>query len=265
MSKNRPYQICTKTIMDTSDPNIVFDEKGISDYYHNFHENILPNWHTDEKGFTELMQVADKIKKEGIGKDFDCIIGLSGGLDSSYVAYVAKEILGLRPLLFHVDAGWNTDKIDVVSDILKIPCPDASFDIILCSEVLEHVPEPTHAILEFSRLLKPNGLLILTAPFASFLHMAPYHFSTGFTRYWYEHHLAIRGFSITVLEPNGSWSSVLMQELQRLSGLARANKSLYWPFIFLYTYLGCTYLRLHKYLAQPDFACFGFHCVAVKL
>lgn len=162
-------------------------------------------------------------------------------------------------------AGWNTDKIDVVSDILKIPCPDASFDIILCSEVLEHVPEPTHAILEFSRLLKPNGSLILTAPFASFLHMAPYHFSTGFTRYWYEHHLASRGFSITELEPNGSWSSVLMQELQRLSGLARTKKSLYWPFIFLYAYLGCTYLRLHKHLSQPDFACFGFHCVAVKL
>jgi len=126
MSKNRPYQICTKTIMDTSDPNIVFDEKGISDYYHNFHENILPNWHTDEKGFTELMQVADKIKKEGIGKDFDCIVGLSGGLDSSYVAYVTKEIMGLKPLLFHVDAGWNTDK--AVGNIEKL-CNGLGLDL----------------------------------------------------------------------------------------------------------------------------------------
>ncbi|MBF4517615.1 N-acetyl sugar amidotransferase [Flavobacterium sp. ANB] len=122
----RNYQICTKTIMDTSDPNIVFDENGISDYYHNFQNIILPNWHTGEKGYEELMQVAEKIKKEGKGKDFDCIIGLSGGLDSSYVAYVAKEIMGLRPLLFHVDAGWNTDK--AVGNIEKL-CNGLGLDL----------------------------------------------------------------------------------------------------------------------------------------
>lgn len=122
----RPYQICTKTIMDTSDPNIIFDADGISDYYHNFQNAILPNWNTDERGFAELMQVAEKIKKEGIGKDFDCIIGLSGGLDSSYVAYVAKEIMGLRPLLFHVDAGWNTDK--AVGNIEKL-CNGLGLDL----------------------------------------------------------------------------------------------------------------------------------------
>jgi N-acetyl sugar amidotransferase len=112
--------------MDTSDPNIVFDENGISDYYHNFHNNILPNWHTDEKGYAELMRVADKIKKEGVGKDFDCIIGLSGGLDSSYVSYVSKEIMGLRPLLFHVDAGWNTDQ--AVGNIEKL-CNGLGLDL----------------------------------------------------------------------------------------------------------------------------------------
>ena len=115
---NKRYKICTKTIMDTSDPNIIFDENGISDYYHNFQNIILPNWHTDEKGYDELMQVADKIKKEGKGKDFDCIIGVSGGLDSSYALYVAKEIMGLRPLVFHVDAGWNTDQ--AVGNIEKL-------------------------------------------------------------------------------------------------------------------------------------------------
>jgi len=125
MSK-REFQVCTKTIMDTTDPNIVFDENGISDYYHNFHNVIVPNWHTDEKGYAELMQVAAKIKKEGEGKDFDCIIGLSGGLDSSYVAYVAKEIMGIRPLLFHVDAGWNTDK--AVGNIEKL-CNGLGLDL----------------------------------------------------------------------------------------------------------------------------------------
>lgn len=110
MKNNRPYQICTRTIMDTTDPNIVFNEQGESDYYTNFKENIEPNWHTDKRGYEELMREAEKIEKDGKNRDFDCIIGLSGGLDSSYAAYIAKEIMGLRPLIFHVDAGWNTDK-----------------------------------------------------------------------------------------------------------------------------------------------------------
>ena len=114
----RPYQICTKTIMDTTDPTIVFNEEGESDYYTNFKENIEPNWHTDDRGYQELMKIADKIKKTSKNKDFDCIIGLSGGLDSSYVAYIAKEVMGIRPLLFHVDAGWNTDK--AVGNIEKL-------------------------------------------------------------------------------------------------------------------------------------------------
>lgn len=114
----KQYQICTKTIMDTTDPNIMFNENGESDYYINFVNTILPNWHTDESGYEQLMKEAEKIKKDGRNRDFDCIIGLSGGLDSSYVAYVAKEIMGLRPLLFHVDAGWNTDK--AVGNIEKL-------------------------------------------------------------------------------------------------------------------------------------------------
>ncbi|MDQ1855306.1 N-acetyl sugar amidotransferase [Chryseobacterium sp. WLY505] len=118
MEKDRTYQICTKTIMDTSDPNIVFNEKGESDYYINYKESILPTWHTDERGLKELEQEAEKIKKDGKNRDFDCIIGLSGGLDSSYAAYVAKEIMGLKPLIFHVDAGWNTDR--AVSNIEKL-------------------------------------------------------------------------------------------------------------------------------------------------
>ena len=65
-----------------------------------------------------LWRNAEKIKLDGEGRDFDCIIGLSGGLDSSYCAYIAKEVMGLRPMLFHVDAGWNTDQ--AVSNIEKI-------------------------------------------------------------------------------------------------------------------------------------------------
>lgn len=104
--------------MDTSDPHIVFDSEGASDYYHNFKQSIEPHWHTDERGRTELMMIAENIRKERKSFDFDCIIGLSGGLDSSYAAYVAKEIMGLRPLLFHVDAGWNTQQ--AVGNIEKL-------------------------------------------------------------------------------------------------------------------------------------------------
>lgn len=120
------YQMCTKTIMDTSDPNIVFNDKGESDYYINYIENILPKWKTDEIGYSQLMQIADKIKKDRENEDFDCIIGLSGGLDSSYLAYIAKKIMGLRPLLFHVDAGWNTDT--AVSNIEKL-CNGLELDL----------------------------------------------------------------------------------------------------------------------------------------
>ena len=112
------YRVCTKTIMDTTDPNIVFDNEGISDYYYNFQDTIKPNWHTDERGYKELMSTAEKIKVDGKNRDFDCIIGLSGGLDSSYATYVAKEVMGLRPLIFHVDAGWNTQQ--AVSNIEKL-------------------------------------------------------------------------------------------------------------------------------------------------
>ncbi len=104
--------------MDTSDPRIIFDERGNCDYCNNFKANILPNWHTDVVGEKELRLIAEKIKQQGRGKDFDCIIGLSGGLDSSYTAYIAKEKMGLRPLLFHVDAGWNTDQ--AVGNIEKL-------------------------------------------------------------------------------------------------------------------------------------------------
>lgn len=104
--------------MDRSDPNIVFNEQGRCDYCNNFESLIKPNWLAHRNGRDELNLLADDIRREGVGKDFDCIIGLSGGLDSSYVAYIVKEKMGLRPLLFHVDAGWNTDQ--AVGNIEKL-------------------------------------------------------------------------------------------------------------------------------------------------
>lgn len=104
--------------MDTSDPDISFDSHGRCDYCTNYETTIRPNWHTDERGAKQLRELADIIRRDGEGREFDCIIGLSGGLDSSYAALVAKERMGLRPLLFHVDAGWNTDQ--AVGNIEKL-------------------------------------------------------------------------------------------------------------------------------------------------
>ena len=96
--------------MDTSDSKIIFDEKGVCDHCNTFYRKILPNWHTDERGRRALDKITTQIRQAGVGKDFDCIIGISGGIDSSYLTYVAKEQLGLRPLVFHVDAGWNSQE-----------------------------------------------------------------------------------------------------------------------------------------------------------
>jgi N-acetyl sugar amidotransferase len=93
--------------MDTTDPHITFDERGWCDYCRNFYENIQPNWRNGQ-GEEELAKIIDTIKRGGKGRDHDCVIGISGGADSSYVAYLATEKYGLRPLLFHVDAGWNS-------------------------------------------------------------------------------------------------------------------------------------------------------------
>jgi N-acetyl sugar amidotransferase len=104
--------------MDTSDSNITFDRRGWCDYCNNYYENILPNWHPDERGAAAIERQMEQIRKDGKGRDHDCLIGLSGGVDSSYVTYLAKEKFGLRPLLFHVDAGWNSQQ--AVNNVEKL-------------------------------------------------------------------------------------------------------------------------------------------------
>ena len=112
------YQICTNCIMDTSDPEIQFDEKGQCDHCNNFYSNIKPNWNPGLQGENELFKIVSKIKEDGKSKEYDCLMGISGGVDSSYMAYFAKEKLGLRPLIFHIDAGWNSQQ--AVNNIERI-------------------------------------------------------------------------------------------------------------------------------------------------
>ncbi len=107
---------------------------------------------------------------------------------------------------------------DIVCDAVSIPEPDASFDAILCTEVLEHVPHPVRVLQETSRLVKSGGSLILTAPFAFPVHGFPQHFFSGFSRGWYEKHLPDAGFDVEEITPNGNYFEYTAQHVRILDG-----------------------------------------------
>lgn len=103
----RPYQICKCCVMDTTDEDIVFDSNGICMRCNEYKERIEPEWNHGRGHKKELAALIRKIKESGKGKKYDCILGLSGGLDSSYMLHLAVKEWKLRPYVFHIDAGWN--------------------------------------------------------------------------------------------------------------------------------------------------------------
>jgi N-acetyl sugar amidotransferase len=117
--------------MDTSDTMISFDSKGFCDFCNNYYSEIQPNWHPNDIGFSKILPIIKKIKREGEGKDYDCLIGISGGLDSSYVTYAAVKKFGLRPLMFHCDTGWNSDL-----GVSNIQCVIEGLNLDLVTEVI---------------------------------------------------------------------------------------------------------------------------------
>ncbi len=103
------YRQCAVTVMDNiADPDISFDEKGICNYYYEYKAAEISNVFTGDVGKQKLASLATAIKQAGKGKPYDCLIGLSGGVDSTYVAWLVKD-LGLRPLAVHLDNGWNSE------------------------------------------------------------------------------------------------------------------------------------------------------------
>lgn len=149
----------------------------------------------------------------------------------SHLRYVSQDIAQYDGIGDHVGlqtGSFDFGKLDIVSDIGSIPEPDGSFDAIMCVEVFEHLPDPQPALKEFSRLLRPGGQLIITAPFCSLTHFAPYHYATGFSRYWYEKNLETNGFGEISVTPNGNFFEFLAQEVYRLPSTAKryANRQL---------------------------------------
>lgn len=157
---------------------------------------------------------------------------------------------------------FDYGKLDIVCDITSIPEPDSSFDAIMCIEVLEHLPDPVLAIKEFSRLLKPDGHLIITAPFCSLTHFAPYHFSSGLNNYWYEKHLPDNGFKDIEISRNGNFFEFIAQEIHRIPSIASrysASKpnliELFGMFILLRMLSRCS----KRDNGSSELLCFGYH------
>ncbi len=115
---------------------------------------------------------------------------------------------------------WDTSKVNIVCDITDMPLENDSVDVVLCTEVFEHLKDPVSAVREIARVLKPGGELILTAPFCSLTHMAPYYFANGFSEFWYREHLEAHGFEICELTPDGDYFKYMAQELFRTVEMA---------------------------------------------
>lgn len=160
---------------------------------------------------------------------------------------------------------WDYGKLDIICDIINIPEPDGCFEAILCTEVLEHLPDPAKVFPEFSRLLAPGGYLVITAPFCSLTHFAPYHYSTGFSRFYYETHLGKNQFDIIEITENGNYFEYMAQEVRRLEFIAGkyANRKLGYAAKLAIKIL----LKILGQCSRDDrgskeLLCFGYHILA---
>jgi SAM-dependent methyltransferase len=162
---------------------------------------------------------------------------------------------------------WNQNNLDIICDITSIPEPDLSFDSILCVEVFEHLPNPLLAIKEFARLIRPNGYLIITAPFSSLTHFSPYHYYSGFNRYFYETHLTQNGFQIVDLQANGNFFEYLAQELRRIPQMGdkyASSNFKWWEYFALKILLKSLERFSKKDQGSSNLLSFGFLVMAIK-
>ena len=165
---------------------------------------------------------------------------------------------------------WHYAPLDYECDATAIPVEDETFDAILCTEVLEHVPEPIKVLKELGRVLKINGRLFLSAPLGSGLHQQPFHFYGGFTPHFYQKFLNELGLKVVSIQPNGRFFRMLLQELHRGIAIVRSRQEYskwsapYWVLKM------ASSLRIAQWLARLDDEIrideftVGYHVEAVK-
>ncbi len=165
---------------------------------------------------------------------------------------------------------WHYGQLDCVSDAASIPVEDSCFDAVLCTEVLEHVPEPIKVLHEIARILRPGGQAFISAPLGSGLHQQPYHFYGGFTPYFYRHFLDTVGLEVQTIMPNGRFFRLLLQEINRGVVIAIAHRPypiyhpLRWLLRALVSYPVVRWLNhLDDTLPVDEFTV-GYHVEALK-
>lgn len=167
----------------------------------------------------------------------------------------------------------NYGEVNYISDICNLPVANGTFDVVLCTEVLEHVPEPICAVKEISRVLKPGGQLFLTAPLGSGLHQEPFHFYGGYTPYFYKRFLLEAGFSDILIEPNGGFFSHYGQECLRFFAFLapwKGLKTVLWLPLWLLGFLWCLLVslcakELDRQLDRHKRFTVGYHVKATKM
>lgn len=140
----------------------------------------------------------------------------------AHCRYTAHDFKGYEGV--KLGGGTSYGEIDLIGDITAIPAPDASFDVVMCTEVLEHVPDPVAALREMVRLLRSGGRLLLTAPLGSGLHQEPFHYYGGFTRHFYERFLPPMGVQLVEITSNGGFFLHLAQECARVAWTFEQHK-----------------------------------------
>ncbi|MCL5289516.1 MAG: class I SAM-dependent methyltransferase [Firmicutes bacterium] len=187
--------------------------------------------------------------------------------------YKAQDFQGLTPEQLREQSGYG--KIDYHCDATNIPVPDSCYDAVLCTEMLEHVPEPINVIKEIARILKPGGKVIMTAPLGSGIHQSPYHFYGGYTPYWYDKFLSEFGFEEISVEPNGGFFKFYGQESMRFIQMTvpwKLNAAHIFRFLWAPAWLLCLICfflliplcnLLDSYDKEKDFTV-GYHVTARK-